>query len=215
MKKVVMKRIPTNIKNKSLVKKRRQQIFEAAMKLFPQKGYHPTTLREISKETGITLGNLYNYINTKEDILYFIQERATQAVLEVISRKQDGTSDPVVKLKRLINSELDMVDKYQDLILLIYRESPTWSKELLHTSLETEKHHVKQYEKVIAEGIKRGVFNASNARILANMVITLINTWVLRRWDLAARVNIEDMKRCILDVVFNGIVKGDLQPILL
>ncbi|RPJ01755.1 MAG: TetR/AcrR family transcriptional regulator [Deltaproteobacteria bacterium] len=58
-------KIPTKIKNDSLVRKRRQQIFEAVIKLFSQKGYHMTTLREISRESGITLGNLYDYINTK------------------------------------------------------------------------------------------------------------------------------------------------------
>lgn len=213
MRKFAIKQIPTNIKNESLVKKRRQQIFEAAMKLFPQKGYHLTTLREISKATGITLGGLYDYISTKEDILYIIQERATQAVIEAISTSRDGTSDPLEKLKRLINSELDMVDKYQDLILIIYQESHAWSENLLHTSLENERRHVEQYEKVITEGIKKGVFKGTNARILANMIIMLINTWVLRRWDLAGRIGIQEMRRCILEAVFDGIVKDDLQPI--
>lgn len=213
MKQIAIKQIPTNIKNESLVKKRRQQIFEAAMKLFPQKGYHSTTLREISKETGITLGNLYDYISTKEDILYIIQERATQAVIEAISTNQDETCDPLEKLRRLINSELDMVDKYQDMILIIYQESHAWSKELLQTSLKNEGRHVEQYEKVIAEGIKKGVFKGTNARMLANMVIMLINTWVLRRWDLGARIKIKEMRQCILETVFNGIVNDDLKAI--
>lgn len=207
MKKFATKQIPTNIKNESLVNKRRQQIFEAAIKLFPKKGYHSTTLREISKETGITLGNLYDYISTKEDILYIIQERATQAVIETVSTNQEGNLDPFAKLRRLINSELDMVDKYQDLILIIYRESHAWSRKLLHILLKNERHHVQQFEKVIVEGIENGVFKETNARMLANMVIMLVNTWVLRRWDLGARINIEEMRRCILETVFNGIVK--------
>jgi AcrR family transcriptional regulator len=210
MKKFAVKQIPTNIKNESLVNKRRQQIFEAAMKLFPKKGYHSTTLREISKETGITLGNLYDYISTKEDILYIIQERATQAVIETVSTNQEGNLDSFAKLRRLINSELDMVDKYQDLILIIYRESYAWSKKMLHTLLKNERHHVEQFEEVIAEGIKKGVFKETNARMLANMVIMLVSTWVLRRWDLGARIKIEEMRRCILETVFNGIVKNDL-----
>jgi AcrR family transcriptional regulator len=209
MKKWVPRKIPTNIKNGFLVEKKRQQIFEAAMKLFPRKGYRSTTMREISKETGIALGNLYDYISTKEDILYIIQERATKAVIETISKNHDEALDPVEKLKMLIISGLDMVDKYQDLMLIIFQESHAWGKELLHISLQIEEEHIKQYERVIAEGIKRGVFKTTNARMLANIIIMLNNTWVLRRWDLGARISIEEMKQCILDTVFASILKRD------
>src|SRR5512139_2099545 len=99
--------IPTNIKNESLVRKRRQQIFEAVVRLFSKKGYHSTTLREISKASNITLGSLYDYISTKEDILFLIQESATRAVTAAISQQQEETLSPVEKLTTLINSELN------------------------------------------------------------------------------------------------------------
>ena len=144
------------IKNKALVEKRQQQIFEAAVRLFSKKGYHTTTLREISKESGITLGNLYDYINTKEDILYIIQKRATQVVMEAISKKRGKSLDPVKKLRRLINSELDAMNRYQDLILIIYQESHAMSKKTLNALLMNERRHVQQYEELIGEGIRKG-----------------------------------------------------------
>jgi len=45
----MMKQIPTTIKNKDLVEKRRGQIVLAAIKLFSQKGFHKTTLRELAE----------------------------------------------------------------------------------------------------------------------------------------------------------------------
>jgi len=207
MKKTMTKtrQIPTNIKNKSLVKKRRQQIYDAAMKLFPQKGYSATTLREISKESGIALGNIYDYIRTKEDILYIIQEKATE-MIENFILIQDSNSNPKERLIKLINCEIDMVYKYQNEIMLIYQESHTWSKDLLYNSLANEKRRIKHYERVIAQGIKEGVFKSFNPRIIANMIVMVVNTWVLRRWDIPKKVNIEELRSCVLDVVLNGIV---------
>lgn len=199
--------IRTNIKSESLVKRRRQQIFGAAIKLFSKKGYHTTTLREISKESGITLGNLYDYINTKEDILYIIQEKATQAVIEAISEEKLEKLDPVEQLKRLINSELDAMNRYQDLILIIYQESHAMGKKILHSLLMNERKHVEQYEKVIGEGIRKGYFKVTNIRMMANMIKMLIDTWVIKRWDLKGKVGLEEMRKGILDVVFNGIKK--------
>jgi AcrR family transcriptional regulator len=207
MKKLVYRKIPTNIKNEVLVEKRRQQIFEAVVKLFSKKGYHRTTLREISKESGIALGNLYDYISTKEDILYIIQEKATQAVMQAISKDNEGNFDPVEKLERLINSELDAMNKYQDLIMIIYQESHAMFKETLHSLLRSERSHVEQYEKVIREGIKRGFLKPLNVRMLANMIKMLIDTWVIKRWDLKGKVSIEEMKQGISDIVFAGIIR--------
>jgi AcrR family transcriptional regulator len=207
MKKLLARSIPTNIKNKSLVEKRRQQIFEAVVKLISKKGYHRTTLREISKESGIALGNLYDYISTKEDILYIIQEKATQAVTQAISKDNVGNFNPVEKLERLINSELNAMNKYQDLIMIIYQESHAMFKETLHSLLHSERNHVEQYEKVIREGIKKGFFKPLNVRMLANMIKMLIDTWVIKRWDLRRKVSIEEMRQGILDIVFEGIIR--------
>jgi AcrR family transcriptional regulator len=201
------RKIPTNVKNKSLVLKRRQQIFEAVVKLFSKKGYHKTTLREISKASGITLGNLYDYIITKEDTLHFLQEKATQAVMKAISKGEKGDSDPPERLKRLIISELDAMNKYQDLILIIYQESHSMSKELLHSLLQSERNHLRQFENVIRDGVKKGYFQPTNVRMTANLIKMLIDTWVVKRWDLRGKVTFEEMKKGILDVVFRGILK--------
>jgi AcrR family transcriptional regulator len=165
------RKIPTNVKNKSLVLKRRQQIFEAVVKLFSKRGYHRTTLREISKESGITLGNLYDYIITKEDTLHFIQEKATQAVMKAISQGEEGNSHPAERLKRLIISELDAMNEYQNLILIIYQESHSMSKDLLYSLLGGERDHIRQFERILREGIKKGYFKPTNVRMTANMIV--------------------------------------------
>ncbi len=201
----MVRKIPTNVKNKSLVLKRRQQIFDAVVKLFSKKGYHRTTLREISKESGITLGNLYDYIITKEDTLHFIQEKATQLVMGAISEGEKGDCNPVEKLKRLIISELDAMNQYQDLILIIYQESHSMSKDLLYSLLRSERNHLRQFEKVIGEGVRKGYFRPTNIRMTANMIKMLIDAWVIKRWDMKKKVSLEEMRQGVLEMVFSGI----------
>jgi AcrR family transcriptional regulator len=71
MKEISIKReVDTQIKDDELVRKKRLQIAKGASKLFIKKGYHKTSMREISKATGLTIGNLYDYITKKEDVLY-------------------------------------------------------------------------------------------------------------------------------------------------
>ena len=54
---------------KQLNTTRRNQILEAAAKVFAQKGFHPTTTKDIAKEAGIAEGTIYNYFESKTDLL--------------------------------------------------------------------------------------------------------------------------------------------------
>ena len=64
--------IPTQVKNQALVAQRRRQIVDAAVNLFIENGFHKTTTRQIAQAAGISIGSLYEYIATKEDVLYLV-----------------------------------------------------------------------------------------------------------------------------------------------
>jgi len=200
------KKISTRIKNSKLVEERHEQIFQAACKLIQKKGYHMTTLRDISKETGISLGNLYDYIRTKEDILYIVHEKARQIVAQSLDENSTVGKDPVKRLSEMIEKELASMDKYQDLIMSIYQESHALSKPSLRTILSSEEAHIGSFKKVLEEGIERGVFKAGNPTMLANIIKMMIDCWVLKRWALHGKVSLEEMKRGILEMIQAGIV---------
>ena len=61
--------VPTQVKNPDLVEKRRRQIVEAAAKLFIDQGFHKTTTRQIARAAGFSIGSLYEYVTSKEDVL--------------------------------------------------------------------------------------------------------------------------------------------------
>jgi hypothetical protein len=128
--------------------------------------------------------------------------------MQAISKDNEGNFNPVEKLERLIHSELDAMNTYQDLIMIIYQESHEMHKRILYSLLRSERNHIKQYEEVIKEGIKKGFFKPTNVRMLANMIKILIDSWVIKRWDLRRKVSIEEMRQGILDIVFKGILNN-------
>jgi AcrR family transcriptional regulator len=203
------KKISTKIKNSKLVEERHEQIFQAASKLIQKKGYHMTTLRDLSKETGISLGNLYDYITTKEDILYMIHEKAAQMVLEVVSQRMGDVRNPVEKLREMIERELEAMDRYQDLVMTIYQESHSLSKPSLRTMLRSEEAHIGRFKEVIEEGVETGVFKKANPIMLANIIKMMIDCWVLKRWDLRGKVSLEEMKQGILQMIQTGMMVKD------
>lgn len=208
-KRTFKKKISTRIKNSKLVEERHEQIFQAASKLIQKKGYHKTTLRDLSKETGISLGNLYDYIATKEDVLYMVHEKAGQMVLGVVSEGWGNIRNPAEKLKEMIEKELEAINRYQDLVMTIYQESHSLSKPSLRTMLRSEEAHIGKFKEVIEEGIKLGVFKKANPAMLANAIKMMIDCWVLKRWNLRGKVSLGEMKQGILQIVEAGIMVRD------
>ena len=92
--KVLGKEVHANIKNARLVDQRRRQIVDGAMQVFAAKGFHGATVREIADAAGLTMGTMYNYVRSKEDILYIVYDFMTTILSEGLTKTIDDTVDP-------------------------------------------------------------------------------------------------------------------------
>ncbi|HEY1268842.1 MAG TPA: helix-turn-helix domain-containing protein, partial [Candidatus Binatia bacterium] len=59
-----------------------EEILKCAAKIFAEKGFHSTSIRDISRATGMSLAGLYYYFRTKEELLFLIQERCILTLLQ-------------------------------------------------------------------------------------------------------------------------------------
>jgi 3-oxoacyl-[acyl-carrier protein] reductase len=202
--------IPTTVKNLELVDKRREQIVLAAIKLFAKKGYHKTTLRNLAEETGLSQGNIYDYVGSKEDIFFLIHQFAAGSAMEAMTQALEEVSDPLEKLRRMVRAEFNTMDKLADAIMLIYQEGHILKKSLLRSLLKKERAHLEVFESVIEECVNTGVLRECNERVVANLIKSMVDAWVLKRWDLRGHASAIDVEKTILDLLFRGFLKQDL-----
>ena len=64
--------IPTTIKNPERVAHRRTELIEVATKLFLERGFHNTSIRDIVRACSFNIASLYMYVSSKDDILYLV-----------------------------------------------------------------------------------------------------------------------------------------------
>lgn len=81
-------------------------LLRVAATVFAQKGYHATTMRDLSRESGMSLAGMYHYVSGKEELLYLIQRRCFGAVLEGATRVVAEQSDPVERVRVFIHHHL-------------------------------------------------------------------------------------------------------------
>src|SRR5512144_2935014 len=81
-------------------------ILRTSARIFAEKSYHSTSMRDISRETGVSLAGLYHYCKSKEQLLFLIQDNCFGRVLERLEEQLFGVDDPVEKLRIFIENHL-------------------------------------------------------------------------------------------------------------
>ena len=182
-------RLPTSVKDDALVQKRREQICQAALQAFTQNGFHETNLRQVTKLAGLAYGSIYDYVESKDDILFLIYDSILSELYNRLEAAAKSTDDPILQVKALIKAAMDHTDEYQDAILLLYQES-----RVLKTSghltevFEKERSYLKIFAEVLERGARLGVFNLSNIKIMENMMPLMCSAWALKRWNIEGGV---------------------------
>jgi len=200
-----MYKIPTTIKDKELVEKRRHQLIRSGIKLFNEKGFHKTSLKEIAEVSGLSPGSIYTYISTKEDIFMLIQEALFNSAMDEIYRTIGDHKDPVERLRLMLQAEFSVMRRWGDALRILYRESHILAKDTLKRVMRKEREHLSNLESILEECIEEGVFKDFNVRLVTNFINLMIYSWIIKRWDLDGHTTFLEMERAILDIIFNGL----------
>jgi TetR/AcrR family transcriptional regulator, cholesterol catabolism regulator len=81
-------------------------ILRTAAAIFADKGYHDSSIRDISRATGISLSGLYYYFRSKDELLFLIQDHCFGVVLESAQQALRSETDPETRLRLFIENHL-------------------------------------------------------------------------------------------------------------
>lgn len=202
----VKREIQSSVKDERLVEKRRNQMIRGAVSLFKQKGFHRTTTREIARAAGFSIGTLYEYIRTKEDVLFLVCDSIYEQVRNRLNSMdlEEGTPE---SLRLGIEHYFRIVDEMQDEVLVMYQEAKALSNEALTYVLKKELEMVRMFEMLIRRCVENGELDISpeHQQLLAHNIFVQGQMWGFRRWALQKNGSIDDYIRLQTDLLFSGI----------
>ncbi len=185
--------VETQIKNKELVKERRRQIVDAAVQLFIQRGYHKTTTRALAKATGLSIGSLYEYVSTKDDVLYLvciaIHSEVEQGLKEAFSRSSQGWEAVV----EIIREYFLVCDRMSDHVLLMYQVTHFLPKKWQEKVLEAEMRITDLFVQALTQLNNTGELphlDDATINLISHNISVLGHTWAFRRWYFAKNFTI-------------------------
>lgn len=175
------------IKKEKTVVKNLERIFAATLKIGNEKGFHAMSMRDLSEETGLSMGALYAYFASKENLLVMLQRNGRNNFQTFLMNCVNGTMDARENLRMVIKTHLYMSETMQPWFYFTYMESKNLNKAERKIAVDFELYTDKIITDILEQGEKEGVFKAQNHGLTAAMIKAMLNDWYLRRWKYARR----------------------------
>lgn len=163
---------------------KRRKIYDGACDVIGSEGYAATTIRKVAKAAGVPISTMYQYIETKEDLLFMITSQCMEEIFQYMTTELTREGDAITKITQAVDAYLKYVSKNRRYINLAYRETRALSRVNREKIFEIERRFTRLWEEIIIAGNDEGVFSAKQSRLAANMVYFFCNVWSLRYWSI-------------------------------
>src|SRR6516162_9252178 len=86
--------------------RRFSEILDYATEVFAEKGYEGASMRDLSRLSGISLAGLYYYFESKEKLLYFIQQHTFSTIIEQVRERLAESNDPETRIRIFVHNHV-------------------------------------------------------------------------------------------------------------
>ncbi len=209
------------IKNPKVAIPNLEKIVTATFELANSKGFQAMSLRDLSRETGISMGGLYAYIGSKNDLASLIESVQRNYIDKVIGGLSNEDLAPVDCLRAIIFGEIYMMEIMNPWYYFCFMELKGLSKEQQRYALDMELRFENILIETFAAGQQLGRFRCDDPQLLASMVTAQLQQWHLKQWKFKLRqVSTADYAQFVFDSVLlslgaqAGDTSGDTEELL-
>ncbi|HUO51323.1 MAG TPA: TetR/AcrR family transcriptional regulator [Gemmatimonadaceae bacterium] len=180
-------------------------LLSAAARVFAERGYHQTSMRDLARASGVSLAGLYYYVESKEELLYLIQKNNFARVIAGMRERLEGATDPVDRLMRFIDNHLDYFAAHMAEMKVLSHEAGALSGEWLQTVEEMKRTYVRSLMDILA-GIEEAHGPAhANRRVAAYSLFGMMN-WIYNWYDPLGDLGVELLAQNIGRIFLGGYV---------
>jgi len=188
----------------------REELMRAALKLFTQRGYSATTVRELVEEAGVTKPVLYYYFRSKEGLFLELMRTHFGRLEAMVDVYRKGEGSVRSRLMAMLDKGFSYVQRDCDFIRLMHAvyfgppgEAPYFDFDAYH-----QRYH-DLITRLLEEGIEGGEFRPGNAGDMAWIVLGTVEIAIEDQiCSQASRIDREVLRR-LLDLVFDGLAAGN------
>lgn len=158
---------------------RREEIVQAAARLFQKHGFSATSIVDIAREVGLPKGGIYNHIESKEELLYEIITRGIRTFIPKMREVMASNDSSQTKLQQLVFNNVLHLTKYHNFVQVFLHDGNSLSEEHFNEHMKF-RHEVEMcFQEVLSQGMEEGVFRQTNVKLSAFAILGMCN-WITK-----------------------------------
>jgi TetR/AcrR family transcriptional regulator, cholesterol catabolism regulator len=128
---------------------RRQQLLDVAARLFRERGYHVTSMRDIAREVGMLSGSIYYHFSSKEEMLLAVYEEGLRHIAERVDAAVVGRQTPWERLEAGCTAHLEALLELSDYTQVMIRVLPPEGGKVAERLLELRDQYEARFRDLI------------------------------------------------------------------
>ncbi|MFQ5413942.1 MAG: TetR/AcrR family transcriptional regulator [Phycisphaerae bacterium] len=186
---------------------RKHQLRATAERLFAQRGFHATSVRDIANALNIKGGSLYTHMDSKDDLLWDIVTAAADSFFAAVRPIIDADLLTIEKLRRMILAHVRVITSDLDAAAVYSNE---W-RNLTDNRREDFAQRRHEYERMLRDLVRRGIEEGTLADVdekFATLLILSSMNWIYQWYRPDGPMTPEEIARKLTELLLNGLRRG-------
>ncbi|OQX80348.1 MAG: hypothetical protein B6D56_05275 [Candidatus Omnitrophica bacterium 4484_70.1] len=194
-------------KNEKLIKKRKNQILDAAEILFSKYGFSKTTTDKIMQLAKLGKGTIYRYFKNKKDIFFAVIDRGLDRLKEEMSKNTERIDDVLKRIEAAVKTYLSFFEKNADLVNILLYEQAGFQERIAKRYLEHYYGNIDKIKTTFKEGISQKLIKNIDIETATGILTSILNG-LIYKWRIEGKkFRLTQKTPLILKIFFTGIVK--------
>lgn len=185
---------------------RRQFILDEAAKLFKERGYGGTSMRDLASQVGLEAASMYNYIRSKDELLVSICTRIAGIYISQLAEIEQTESSYADKVRALIRLHIRLMVEEGPAVSVANHDWKYLPEPEL-TAFKQARHNYEQgFARLIEQGMAAGEFQPLNVSVALFTILSAVR-WVELWYRPGRGVSAEELENDIIAMLLNGLAK--------
>jgi len=150
-----------------------ERILATAIRLFRQRGYHGTSVRELASAVGLETASLYYHYPSKQAILFSLFQRTMRDLVDGIRRAIGSGADPVLQLTAAVRFHVDFHVVRQEEAFVSHSELRALDPAQHQRIIEQRDRYQEALCDVLRAGVAQGHFAIDDVQVTATAILTM------------------------------------------
>lgn len=187
---------------------RREQVIDAAIRVFYSKGYRAATIQDIANELGFTGAALYYYVKSKQDLLVEVIQEPSRRLIAMTERVAAVNVRPIEKLRMIIGEHLKIMLRNKELFSILLRERIELPPEKAEQLARLDSDYYDAVKNQVRDAMEGGELKSESPEVVTLALLGMVN-WTLLWYREDRPLQDQDIADIFFRIFYEGTAPDD------